>query len=444
MTSIPNPPFQPNLLVSDEDMFDLDSMTYTELAHWLHRGYLGNYVTDDVYKQTKTAQDIIWETAHTFGISPKFLLVLLQKEQSLIEDDSPSQNQLDWATGYAVCDDCSKTDPRIQKFKGFGNQIYYAASRIRNSYIADLKQFGVTASGIGPGRVTTIDGMTIIPDNFATAVLYTYTPHLHGNQNFVAIWDNWFKHLHVDGSILQDRTTGEIWFIQDGSRRPIISQAALYSRFNPKNLVTIDPSLLEAYPIGASIQFANYSLLRAPSGTVFLLVDDERRGFASPEALRALGFLAEEIVNVTWEDLQPYRETTPITIETIYPQGALLQNSTTGGVYFVENGMKHPIMSREILASRFPSSSLIAVSANDLETYTTAEPLLFPDGTLVAVTNSPDIFVISHGQRRHILDESTFLTYGWQWDQIVWTNERSVVLHPLADSISREMPEQVI
>jgi len=38
----------------------------------------------------------------------------------------------------------------------------------------------------------TIDGAAVHMDTGATASLYWYTPHFHGNQNFVSIFEGWF------------------------------------------------------------------------------------------------------------------------------------------------------------------------------------------------------------------------------------------------------------
>jgi len=427
--------FDPNLLVSDEQMLDLYSTGKTELALLLTRGSLASYSGPDENGTVRSATDLIWNAAQKFSLSPRFLLVLLQREQSLVEDDRPTQDQLDWAMGFAVCDDCEKSDPRIQKFKGFGNQLYYAAKRIRESYLSDLESRGFTETGVGPGRTIQIDETLVVPANHATAVLYTYTPHLHGNENFVRIWNRWFQNEYVDGSLLRDKLSGDVWLIQHGLRRPITSHAAFLSRFNPNNVVSVGPSLLEEYPLGRAIAFPNYSLLRSPRGTVYLLVDDKRRGFTSQEAFRAHGFSPDEIVDVAWEDLDGYVEGEPITTETVYPQGTLLQDKKTGGVSFIQNGVKHSILSRELLAINFPNAKLMMTTAKELSSYTPGEPLLFPDGTLIGVKGSTDIFVVSQGTRRHIADEATFATFGWKWDQIVWTNERAVLLHSLGEPL---------
>ncbi len=436
--------FNPHYLVSDAEMTDVFSMTVDDVQRFLTRGGLGDLVTENVDGIEMTAAEIIYNAAIEFELSPKFLLVLLQREQSLVEDDFPSQDQLDWAMGYAVCDDCSKSDPRIQKFKGFGNQVYWAAERIRTSYLEDLRSRGYTQTGMGPGIEATIDGTLVTPVNYATASLYTYTPHLHGNENFARIWEKWFVHEYLSGTLLQDVSNGGIWLIQHGVRRPITSRTAFYSRFNPDAVIQVSSSELDRYPQGTSISFPNYSLLRAPTGTVFLIVDDERRGFASQDAFRQIGFSPDEIVDVTWEDLEAYTDGTPITIESVYPQGTLLQDRSNGGIVYVEEGIRHPIMSREILQNRYASLPVIPVDPETLEDYEIGDYALFHDGTLVAAEGSPDVFVIADGQRRHIADEITFREYGWSFDQVVWTNERSVLLHPLGDPLSTELVEDII
>ena len=420
-------------LVSDIEMLDVYSMSLLDIERFLIRGSLSQYVGEDANDEEKTAAEIIYEAAQEFELSPRFLLVLLQREQSLVEDDSPSQNQLDWAMGYAVCDDCSKDDPRIAKFKGFGNQVYYAAKRIRESYLEDLESRGYTETSVGPGIEITIDGTSVTPVNYATSVLYTYTPHLHGNANFTRIWDRWFNFEYLTGSLLQDKESGGIWLIQYGERRPITSRTAFYSRFNPDTVVQVSSSTLEQYPIGAAISFPNYSLLRSPGGTVYLIVDDTRRGFTSMEAFRSLGFSTDEIVDVSWEDLSAYAEGEPLTIETSYAQGTLLQDKTTGGVFYVQNGEKHPIFSREILANRFADHPISPVSSENLDSLERGDAVLFQDGTLTGVPGSPDVFVISEGLRRPIVDELTFYSFGWDWSQVVWTSERAVLEHPLGE-----------
>lgn len=431
--------FTPNYLISDAEMTDVSSMSQDEIQAFLDAyGTLGQREFVDVDDEEKPTAQIIADAAKRNGISPRVILVMLQKEQSLIDDESPAQSQLDWAMGYGICDGCTYETSAAQRFRGIAKQINSSTLQLADGYLADLEQNGETVIGMGPGITTLIDDIDVTPANDATAALYTYTPHLHGNQNFVKLWIQWFTHEYPDGTLLQNEEDGGVWLIRYGVRRPITSRAALMTRFNEDAILPVSATTLAVYPVGKAISLPNYSLLRSPRGTVYLLVDETLRGIASQEAFRAIGFNSEEILDVSFEDLAAYEEGEPITVDTVYPQGALLQDTTTGGVYFAENGEKAPIMSREILKSRFGSAKIVPAEVGELELYETIDPVLFPDGTLISAEGKPDVYVVSEGMRLPITDEKTFLSYGWSWDNVIVTNERSVLIHPLGEPIAVE------
>ncbi|MCR4314521.1 MAG: hypothetical protein NUV84_04745, partial [Candidatus Uhrbacteria bacterium] len=72
-------------------------------------------------------------------------------------------------------------------------------------------------------------------------------------------------------------------------------------------------------------------------------------------------------------------------------------------------------------------------------------PINVPSWNLIGVPGSPDVFIVSEGMRRPIVDELTFYSYGWDWSQIVWTSERAVLEHPLGEplELDTEFEEEV-
>ncbi|MBI4598566.1 hypothetical protein HY734_00010 [Candidatus Uhrbacteria bacterium] len=428
--------FNPNLLLSDEELTDAFSLELGDIGEFLKMGSLADYRTIDIDGKERYASEIIWRAGQRNGINPKFILVLLQKEQSLITDPDPSERQLDWATGYAICDDCSKDDPKLQRFRGFAKQINSATLEFKLGYLADLEERGETVVGFAPGKAMLIDDTVVVPANNATAALYTYTPHLHGNRNFVKLWQRWFTRAYPTGSLLQNAEDGGVWLIQYGKRRPITSRTALLSRYNPSLIISVDPSELQVYPSGTPISLPNYSLLHAQNGDIHLLVDDAVRHIVSMEVFRSVGFNEDELVDISDEDLAAYELGNPITADSLYPQGALLQDTSTGGVFYTENGVKRPIVSPAILRTRFKGRQIVSTSPEILASYPRGEPVLFPDGTLVGVEGQPAVYVISEGERRPIVNEGVFAGFGWKWENVVWTNEASVLLHPVGEQLS--------
>src|SRR3989338_3577795 len=106
-------PFDPNFLISDEEMQYSESMDVPDIQAFIEEqgGYIATYMSKDWEGIERTAATIIQRAAEEYRINPRYLLVTLQKEQSLITDPDPTQKQLDWATGYGVCDACKMTDP---------------------------------------------------------------------------------------------------------------------------------------------------------------------------------------------------------------------------------------------------------------------------------------------------------------------------------------------
>lgn len=180
--------FDPNIIVSDRLVEDVRSMDLSGIQNFLagKGSLLARFIDIDIDGVIKTAAEVISRAASEYRISPKALLVTLQKEQSLIEDMDVSARQLDWATGYGVCDSCSVDHPKIQALKGFAKQVDAAAWQFRR-YLDNPDNYKIK-----PLQPTTIDGEVVIPANKATAGLYNYTPHLHGNKNFSAIWERYF------------------------------------------------------------------------------------------------------------------------------------------------------------------------------------------------------------------------------------------------------------
>lgn len=174
----PGRDFAPDTIISDANFRDATCMGVGDVQAFLEglSSTLAGYRGPDYAGRTKSAAEMIVEAATYWNVSPKVILVTLQKEQSLLEDRSPSQYAYDWAMG------CGKTDSStLTQYKGFGNQIWYGARALDRN-----------ADGWYPGVQLTIDGSPVYPTNASTYSLYRYTPHLHGNTSFWMLYWRYF------------------------------------------------------------------------------------------------------------------------------------------------------------------------------------------------------------------------------------------------------------
>jgi hypothetical protein len=463
--------FNPNFIISDDEMFDYNSMSWTDIQKFLDNkeGILKNLVIENYEGKRLEASAIIYLAAKEHKINPKVILAKIQHESSLIEDPDPRDSQLTWATGYGVCDNCNIWDPQVAIFGGFGQQVDYVARILRkytdkaelyNYQVGDVKTFSDRVSNVYPPYDKKTVNTKVTFSNIATKNLYTYTPHVYtyfyiddetgetkyvgGNFNFWRIWNRWFGKAYPDGSLLQikeddpiatDDEKQVVWLIKNNQRRAFHSRSALISNYDTNKILFVDKKELDNYDLGNPIKYPNYSILRDPQQNIYLIVDDKKRLISSDEVFKNLGYNPEEVIDVEESDLDIYEDGPPLTKYSIYPTGALLQNNLTGGIYYVESSLKQPIIAKEIMTANFPNKKIIPVSPDELDRYLTGKPVKFQDGNLIKAQGNPAVYVISNGLRRPITSAKIFEEVGYKWDNIITTSQKVVELHPLGDAL---------
>lgn len=156
----------------------------------------------------ESAASIIARVAVSCGISPKVLIVLLEKEQGLVTDTWPSARQYSAATGNG-CPDTAPCDPNVS---GFFFQVYYGA-RAFQRYTLNSGSYNFRAGqtqNVGYHPNTACGSASVRISNSATAALYNYTPYVpngaamsnlygagdtcssYGNRNFWRMYTDWF------------------------------------------------------------------------------------------------------------------------------------------------------------------------------------------------------------------------------------------------------------
>lgn len=160
----------------------------------------------------ESAARIIYKVGKACGVSQKALLVLLEKEQSLVTSGSTTLNMpTDYkylhATGFA-CPDTAPCDP---KYSGIFYQLYYGARQYQR-YAKDpfFSWRSIGKNNIGYNPKASCGSATVNVQNQATLGLYYYTPYVpnaaalehmystgdscssYGNRNFFRIFNDWF------------------------------------------------------------------------------------------------------------------------------------------------------------------------------------------------------------------------------------------------------------
>lgn len=212
--------------------------------------------TGSISSGKKKSAQIIHDVAKACGVNPQVLIVMLQKEQSLVTDDWPWQIQYDRAMGYACPDSGENFSANCdESYYGFFNQVYNAAKAFRR-YEANPDWYNYK-----PNRDNTIlynpdpdcGSSTVFINNQATANLYIYTPYqpnngsikhaidggpyvptsypdcgAYGNINFWGMFNNWF------GSTLNKNAYAWSFVEQKAYLKPDMTQAFTKTSLNLK------------------------------------------------------------------------------------------------------------------------------------------------------------------------------------------------------------------
>ena len=432
--------FDPNRILEDNDIFDLSAMNYERLVAFLKsRGTLADYRTPDIDGIPKTAPEIIWRVATSYKINPKYLLALIQKEQSLVEDPHPTQKQYDWAAGYGICDSCKMDDPSLQDFKGFASQMEWAAKQHREKYLLQLLGNGKTRSGNAPGKTIVIDGMKVTPVNNATAMLYSYTPHLHGNLNLWNIWKRWFSLIYPDGTVVRASGSKKTFLISLGQKRPFASRSVQESMVDANKVITVTDTELSSYPDGAPIQFSKYSLLRDEKKSIWLLTGETKRRIADMKTFWKFGFNEDEIIDVTSDDLAEYDDGAPITLKTHFPQGVVLQDQTSKEYWYIEDGIKHLIPAKVFLTLYFRGRAIKLSTSKKLAAYETGDVYRLHDAELIKGSGESSVYVMENGVLRPIPSADVFERIGWKWTNVVTVPKSTLTAYAIGEPVQTQL-----
>lgn len=188
-----------------------------------------------------TAAHIIWQAAQDYRINPQVLIVLLQKENGLVTDTFPHNNQYRTAAGYG-CPDGAACD---SQYFGFKNQIRKSAALFR-----EVLDGGWTNYPVGNNLIRYSDKETDVYGNVcgaswvnirnrATSALYRFTPYqpntsalaagygtgdgcaAYGNRNFYLYFEDWFGGITSNGSLIgsfSGMAVPRIMYVKNGAR----------------------------------------------------------------------------------------------------------------------------------------------------------------------------------------------------------------------------------
>lgn len=224
----------------------------------------------------KSSAQIIYDISKEYTINPQTLLVLIQKEQSLVTDTWPINTQYRSATGYG----CPDTAPCDSQYFGLTNQLRWAAKMFRailNASPTWYTPYVLGSNFIQYSPIASCGGSSVTIQNRATQALYNYTPYqpnqaalnagwgevncgAYGNRNFFLYFTSWFGSTQDSTPLISSAVTTST--TRAGIGQPIYVS---YTIKNPNNYPVVAPTVgvsnrlagtFHDFNITSNVQFA--------------------------------------------------------------------------------------------------------------------------------------------------------------------------------------------
>ncbi|HVE80865.1 MAG TPA: NBR1-Ig-like domain-containing protein, partial [Candidatus Dormibacteraeota bacterium] len=210
--------FNAGRIIDDPIFTDKNTMSAQDIQNFLNSQVTtcrsGYTCLKDYQEGGRSAAQIIYDTAQTYNINPRVILVTLQKENGLIKDTWPEPWQYRTAMGMG----CPDGAPCDSQYYGFTNQVNQGTRHLRGFYDQSPGWFipfrpGVNTIKWHPNSACGTSSVNI--EGRATAALYSYTPYRpnqasldagfgtgdncssYGNRNFYNYFTLWFGTTHI-------------------------------------------------------------------------------------------------------------------------------------------------------------------------------------------------------------------------------------------------------
>lgn len=251
---------------------------------------------------------------------------------------------------------------------------------------------------------------------------------------------------HLSGNLIKTAGNPSIYVLEDGKRRWISSPTSFLSHgFRWDQVITISEAEMAVYPVGSTLQARAGTLLKAETNPSVYVTDLSgsmyiKRWITSPAAFEALGYKWEDIQIVSDVELSSYTEGAPISGPSSHPNGTLIKVATSPDVYFLEGGQKRYITSPVAFVSNgFRWDRIVTVTDEEMAGYPGGLNLQARPGTLIK-DSTPPVYIIDFWggayYRRQISSPVVFEALGYRWGDIITVSSEEVGTYAVGSSVN--------
>jgi hypothetical protein len=344
----------------------------------------------------ESAATIIYKVAQSCGINPQVLLVMLQKEQSLVTDDWPWSIQYQKAMG-AFCPD---TAPCDSGYAGFFKQMYYGANRLK-VYTANPTSFNYRA-----GRNNTIyyhpdlsrcGSSNVYIQNQATANLYIYTPYRpnqaalnnlygegdscssYGNRNFWRMFNDWFGST-LSSDLLRSPSSSTVYAVSGDTKYPIPNLATLNALYPLGGVSFVSDAYLNGLTTGPTMQ----RLIKGEASTIYFFDAGIKLPFTSCVTVAHFGMNCGDFAQLTDAQINKFSNG---------PNMPRVMNTTSNKWFYMLNGEKKEAPNQSALENNSINTTNVRLHESSLSNLPLGIPVTTSNTVVSTRSSSAKSFV---------------------------------------------------
>jgi hypothetical protein len=425
------------------------------------------------YGNFGSAGQVIATAAQVYGINPRVLIVTLEKEQSLVTGRNnfngycmtTSQHKYAAAMGYGCPDSggsysysgislyrrngvertsVSSTCVNSSAKAGFSQQVIRAAWLLKfgqqrskgninwavitgswdnsddlQSYYSGPMTQGTfqrcssCQAAYYDGYIT-IDNTATHMDTGGTAALYWYTPHFHGNENFVDLFTNWFGSTTLPYAF-KSPNSSTIYYYVNGFKVAVNAMATLQDYgISPQSIQTLDQATIDSIPTpdpstdgispNLSYLIKSSSDSDADGGSVYLISVGKKYKFKTMQQFFEFGYNESDISYM------------PISFILSFSGSQFLSNyikSPHGTVFQVTSAQKKLIFDYDKYISLNPSDQITYTSYYLTDLLPSGDPLSSRD-ILVKRSSGDTVYLFNGGNYYSIPTFSVYSCWGFE------------------------------
>lgn len=162
---------------------------------------------------------------------------------------------------------------------------------------------------------------------------------------------------------------------------------------------------------------------------VYVIENGQKRWIANPETFSSRGYKWEEIVTISVEEIENFKEGEKLDTANIKNLDGKLIKSQAPEIYIVQNGKKRWVPNIETFNYyAFNWADVIEMTEKEIANYPKTENLSicpFKNGALIQ-GDGPRVYLIEQGRIRWITSAEIFVKNNYKWSNIIKTTDNSI------------------